>query len=52
MILLSVLLHLDREPDEIARAFTAHGAPLSPGDRSLSQASVSPLGHSTEKTRI
>lgn len=51
MILLSLLLHLDREPDEIARAFTAHGAPLSPGDRSLSQASVSPLGHSTEKTR-
>lgn len=51
MILLSLLLHLDRGPDEIARAFTAHGAPLSAGDRSLSQVSVSLLGNSIEKTR-
>ena len=52
MILLSLLLHLDRGPDEIASAFTAHGAPLSAGDRSLSQVSVPPLGKSIEKTRI
>ena len=51
MILLSLLLRLDRRPDEIARAFTAHGAALSAVDKSLSQASVSPLGHSTEKAR-
>ena len=52
LILLSLLLHLDRGYDEIARAFTGRGAPLSASDRLLSQAFVSQLGHSTEKAPI
>ena len=49
MILLSLLLHLDRGHDEIARAFAGRSAPLGADDTSFSQASDSQLGHSTEK---
>ena len=52
MILLSLLLHLDRGHDEIARTFARHGAAVSEGDRSPTQTFVSQFGHFTGKAHL
>lgn len=51
-ILLSLLLHVGRDRDEIASAFAHHGAPGDDGDLAPSHAFVPSVSQSTEKTHL